>query len=184
MIQTKQRADRSTTTALLKSRNEENFKRLGIMNPYFASKFAYSPKEIDGTEMYVPMFPTEFLKGDVYCEFIDGDNNPMHDKPVLYKLTYNPNFEQEYYFVPKTDDKGYDRYFVPLTEFELVSGIPTPGSMLYPKKQEYSKTVPMVKKEYEDCHYNELTARDHACIQLKVAESNKEWLNNLIKQSK
>jgi disulfide oxidoreductase YuzD len=38
-------------------------------------------------------------------------------------------------------------------------------------------------RDDEDNHMNELTARDHACIHLRVPESTKSWLNDLIKKS-
>lgn len=52
-----------------------------------------------------------------------------------------------------------------------------PGDKSYQEKRE-------VKRPGDDLRFEQLTARDHVCIMLKVPRSEKEWINSLIIESK
>lgn len=169
--------ERKVATSLLYERNKESFKKAGIMNPYFVIKMPYIPKSRVVTEPIVGMFESELKKGDdIYMELTDGDNLPLNEIPTLYRLKYNPNYEKDYTKYTDPEKPGIVRYLVTLDRLDLVD---------LEVKPEQSFEIPERDDddEYKDCHISELTARDRACIDLKVPYSNKKWLNELIKQA-
>ena len=173
--------DRQEAIMALKRRHEDYFRSAGITNPYYTLKFPYVPKHKDNGVMVIGMFPSEIKKGDdVYIELTDLNNLPINDSAVLYKLRYNPWHEEEFELYSDPMKTGSERYLIPVSELELVSGTPSAiqKSEPNPKPAVFSK-----KEDYPDCHHTELTARDWACIHLKTPQSNKDWLNDLIKKS-
>ena len=177
--------DRQLSITLLHERNKETFKALGLISPYFTIKFAYTARDKSTRfrgQQIINMFHSEISKGDdVYLEIVDGNNAPISDVATLYRLPYTADFEQEYekYFDP-TKPTSPPLYFVPLSMLELVdvytSAVKSDEFELPQRPQE--KIGDLI-----DCHTSELTARDRACIDLRVPESNKEWLNDLIRKS-
>lgn len=177
--------DRQLSITLLHERNKETFKALGLISPYFTIKFAYTARDKSTRfrgQQIINMFHSEISKGDdVYLEIVDGNNAPISDVATLYRLPYTADFEQEYekYFDP-TKPTSPPLYFVPLSMLELVdvytSAVKSDEFELPQRPQE--KIGDLI-----DCHMSELTARDRACIDLRVPESNKEWLNDLIRKS-
>ncbi len=192
--QLRTKLDRGVALSALKQRNEQNFKNLGLIDPAFNIKFAYVPKHRE--DMVVSMFPSEMNHVDgIYMELTNGENYPLFDQPVLYKLRHNPYYKDgEYELIPAdpSRNKNSETYLVPVSELELVAGQPTPGivQMTVTKKPKISidtilnkKQVTESFKEQEDAHYSEMTLRDLAAIFLKKPVSNKQWLNNLINNS-
>ncbi len=189
--QVRTKLDRGVALSALKQRNEQNFKKLGLIDPAFNIKFAYVPKHRE--DMVVSMFPSEMNHVDgIYMELTNGENYPLFDQPVLYKLRHNPYYKDgEYELIPAdpSRNKNSETYLVPVSELELVAGQPTPGvvQMTVPKKPKVSIDTILNKKqptesfkEQEDVHYSEMTLRDLAALLLKKPVSNKQWLNNLI----
>jgi len=192
--QVRTKLDRGVALSALKQRNEQNFKKLGLIDPAFNIKFAYVPKHRE--DMVVSMFPSEMNHVDgIYMELTNGENYPLFDQPVLYKLRHNPYYKDgEYELIPAdpSRNKNSETYLVPVSELELVAGQPTPGvvQMTVPKKPKVSIDTILNKKqptesfkEQEDVHYSEMTLRDLAALLLKKPVSNKQWLNNLINNS-
>lgn len=193
---TKQKLERSTALMALRQRNEQNFRNLGLLTPNFTIKFAYVPKHRE--DMVVSMFPSEMECGeDIYMELTDGNNYPMHENPVLYKLRHNPYYKQgEYEVIPPdpSRNKNAETYLVPLSELEIIAGsnssavVEKKVAPVAPKKPLVSTSIlsdeSPFQKEKEDAHYSELTIRDLAAILLKSPVSNKKWLNNLITTNK
>lgn len=196
--QVRTKLDRGVALNALKQRNEQHFKNLGLVDPAFNIKFAYVPKHRE--DMVVSMFPSEMNHVDgIYMELTNGENYPLFEQPVLYKLRYNPYYKDgEYEVIPAdpTRNKNSETYLIPVSELELVAGQPTPGviQMTVPKKPVVSIDTILNKKvtetftekkfkEGEDAHYSEMTIRDLAAIFLKKPVSNKQWLNNLINNS-
>lgn len=196
MTTTKNKLERSTAVMALKQRNEQNFRNLGLLTPNFTIKFAYVPKHRE--DMVVSMFPSEMEGGeDIYMELTDGNNYPLHEQPVLYKLRHNPYYKQgEYEVIPPdpSRNKNAETYLVPISELEVVSGkaattqVEKPIAATPAKKPMISTSIISedsgFQKEKEDAHYSELTIRDLAAILLKSPVSNKKWLNNLINTNK
>jgi hypothetical protein len=196
MTTTKPKLERSTAVMALKQRNEQNFRNLGLLTPNFTIKFAYVPKHRE--DMVVSMFPSEMECGeDIYMELTDGNNYPLHEQAVLYKLRHNPYYKQgEYEVIPPdpSRNKNAETYLVPISELEVVSDKPAAIQIEKPVATAPAKK-PMIstsiisedsgfQKEKEDAHYSELTIRDLAAILLKSPVSNKKWLNNLINTNK
>ncbi len=188
--------ERGVMLNALRQRNEQNFKNLGLINPYFTIKFAYVPKHRE--DLVVSMFPSEMeAQEDVYLELTDGNHSPVFEQPVLYKMRRNPFYKQgEYEVIPPdaSRNKNSETYLVPVSELEIVGGTPTPGvlPLSVVKKPQISigqllNTANMdisSEKEKEDVHYSEMTLRDLAAVMLKAPVSNKKWLNDLINQTK
>lgn len=169
--------DRKVSTSLLYERNKETFKKAGLIDPYFIIKMAYIPKSRVVTEPVVGMFDSEFRRGeDIYMELTDGDNLPLNEDPTLYKLKYNPNYKTDYIKYVDKEKPEIVRYLVTLDHLELVDVNTKPASDFEIPERENDD-------EYPDCHISELTARDRACIDLRIPQSNKKWLNDLIKQA-
>lgn len=184
---TKTKLERASALTALKQRNEQNFRNLGLLTPKFTIKFAYTPKHRE--DLVVSMFPSEMeSKEDVYLELTDGENYPIHDEPVLYRMRHNPFYKQGEYEVVPADpsrNKTSETYLVPVAELEIVAGGKTP-ELKIPEKTVVS-TANLEKPssvEKEDAHYSEITIRDIAAIFLKAPVSNKKWLNNLINSVK
>jgi len=190
--QLRQKLDRGVALNALKQRNEQNFKNLGLMSPHFNIKFAYIPKHRE--DMVVSMFPSEMDYVDgIYLELTNGENYPMYEQAVLYKLRHNPFYKQgEYEIIPAdpSRNKNAETYLVPISELELIAGNPTPGLLqtLIVKKavvnEKVDKKTIETFNEGEDNHYSELTVRDLAAIFLKTPVSNKKWLNQVINNIK
>jgi len=175
--------DRQEAISSLKRKHEDYFRSQGISNPYFTLKYPYVPKNRDNGVMVVGMFPSEIKKGDdVYIELTDLNNIPVHATPVLYKLRYNPWHQEEFEMISDpSKGSSSERYLVPVSELELVSGNPDTG---FSKPDPLPKPSTFIKEiECEDCHQSELTARDWACIHLATPQSNKKWLNKLIQST-
>lgn len=173
---TTEKMDRNSAISLLRPAHESTFKHYGYLNPYFTIKFAWKPEGRD--YKVIRFFPSELKRNDdIFIELTDGNNIPLSEDHKLYKLPYNPHYKEEYeehYSTP--NDSSTLGYFVPVSELvEIVKPIMTKDFLL-PEKR--------VEKDLEDCHHTELTARDWACIHLKTPQSNKNWLNELIKNIK
>jgi hypothetical protein len=188
--------ERGVMLTALRQRNEQNFKNLGLMSPYFTIKFAYVPKHRE--DLVVSMFPSEMeAQDDVYLELTDGNHSPIFEQPVLYKMRRNPFYKQgEYEIIPAdaSRNKNSETYLVPVSELEIVAGTPTPGVLPLSVVKKPQVSIGQLLntagidtssvKEKEDAHYSEMTIRDVAAIMLKSPVSNKKWLNDLINQIK
>jgi hypothetical protein len=195
--QPRQKLERAVALSALRQRNEGNFKKLGLINPVFAIKFAYVPKHRE--DMVISMFPSEMdVNDDIYLELTDGNNHPIHENAVLYKLRHNPFYKQgEYELIPPdlTRNKKSETYLIPVSELEIVEGRPNYGELqLEVVKKPNVKDTGMFSTaklsdfsfdkettvDKTDEHYSNMTIRDLAAILLKAPVSNKKWLNDII----
>lgn len=179
-LQTEKRMERKTAIAILFERNRETFKKLGVMNPYFTIKMAFQKSGL--REQVVGFFPSELAKeDDVFIELTNRDNIPVNDTPTLYKLAYNPHYKEEYEEdIDPVKGPSSLRYLVPVSKLELVD---VWTNAVINQEFELPQREEEESNEYKDCHISELTARDQVCIKLRIPESNKEWINDLIKKS-
>ena len=136
-------------------------------------KAYYYPKPVikaKGKDPYVNFFPTELARGEVlYTEPVDFSMNTETPRK-LYIYNPNPFYEQEYEFMTT---RAGDQYAIPFAELIEV-------------KMPEKKVAPILKtiiEVTEDINVSELTARDWACIHLKVPGSTRGWLNDLIKEA-
>ena len=179
-LQTDKRLERKTAIAILFERNRETFKKLGVMNPYFTIKMSFLKTGF--REQMVGFFPSELAKeDDVFIELTNRDNIPVNDTPTLYKLAYNPHYKEEYSEdIDPVKGPSSLRYLVPVSKLELVD---VWTNAIVNQEFELPQREEEGPNEYKDCHISELTARDQVCIKLRIPESNKEWINDLIKKS-
>ena len=184
------------TTAERREKTEElikehlwKFQILEEEAPLYIPKSAYVPREKN--EKYVSFFPSELIKQmDIYTEFVSYDLTPEDPKRTLYKLKYNPYFDEEY---EKTEGAS-SRYLIPVKELEIIE-IKNPeinkdddfpdfstnqqiSLDLFLKESE--NLIENKKTNEEDEVIQNMTIRDFAAIMWKSPVSNKQWLNKLI----
>jgi len=134
------------------------FKAIGIADPFFTIKTAFFKKGKYGRQCQ--FFEWELKKEeDIYIEFYDNvyDDNgnskniiPMYDDRQLFKLKYNPYFEEEYDMIEAYDSKGNPdkKFLVPVNEMSVVlkSGQEISYSLYEKRKEEAELEVPALQK--------------------------------------
>lgn len=135
---------------------------------YFSVKPMYTKQ---GRGPFVRMLKSELENGDVYCEFINLDNEMYFSDRRLYKLNYNPNFSVKYKLV----EGKKDIYLLDLSDFTLVEN--TPSKMKYPEREE------RILHSLREISILELTAQDLYAIIHKEPVSNKPEINDLISKN-
>lgn len=146
----------------LKSHWKEVFETLGLSKAYYYPK---PVMRVSGEEPFINLFPTELEDPNgVYTEVVDFSLNPESERKLL-RFRHNPHYKDEYELM---STRIGDQYKIPFDEFEEIK-IARPKNPI---------------TTLEEVHADQLTARDWACIHLKVPESNKPWLNDLIKKAK
>lgn len=166
--------DKKSKIARLRTKHQPVFDAMGIPDAVYIPKMAYTPRGKD--EKHLGFFPSELRKGeDIYTEFVSAENDPEDPDRTLYRLRHNPHWETEYETTSKPGDATV-RYLIPIAELTKVEGV-------QPSKKLDKDELSLVDPEL-DPPYNTMTLRDYAAIQLGVPESNKQWLNDMIRKSK
>jgi len=197
----------------------DTFKAMGLADPFFTIKTAFFKKGKFGRQCQ--FFEWELKKGeDVYMEFYDNvydDNskiigmNPMFEDRQLFKLKYNPFYDEEYEIIEGYDSEGKPdkKYLIPVNEMMAVlpSGQEISYALYEKRKEETKLEIPQLQKslsifpdfeeefapkvevessneEIADAPLSEITIRDLAAIMLMKPVSARPWLNDLIKQTK
>jgi hypothetical protein len=136
----------------------DTFKAIGIADPFFTIKTAFFKKGKFGRQCQ--FFEWELTKKeDIYIEFYDnvyddGDNAknmvPMNEDRQLFKLKYNPYYDEEYDIIEGYDNKGNldKKYLVPVNEMAVVlrSGQEISYSLYEKRKEEEELAVPELQK--------------------------------------
>lgn len=156
---------------------------LGVSRNDFQMKMAFYDKQARNV---VGIFSSEFKKEKgFYFELITREFEPADEYRTVYKIPFNPAFEEEY----ELNEKG--SYLVPLEELRIVnpasvaiSGasaiLETPKPAASPKPAvTYKAPAPM-----EDAPFSEMTIRDYYAIHAGKPISSRPWLNELIKSQK
>ena len=134
------------------------FKAIGIADPFFTIKTAFFKKGKFGRQCQ--FFEWELKKQeDIYIEFYDNVyddwNNaknivPMNEDRQLFKLKYNPYYDEEYDIIEGYDNKGNPdkKYLVPVNEMAVVlrSGQEISYSLYEKRKEEEELAVPELQK--------------------------------------
>lgn len=154
----------------LREYHQDTFNALGVPDAYFDSKAA---RMMVG-ENRIGFFESQLKKGvDIYFEINDFSQNIIDPERPLYKLKYDPHYTSNSKYEYVHDTPVGPQYYVMVKDLEVV-------------EVDYENmSIEVIESigDNEDSHMNELTARDHACILLKVPESTKVWLNDLINKS-
>lgn len=159
---------------------------LGISRNDFQMKMAFYDKQ--GRNV-VGIFASEFKRQNgFYFELITREFEPVDESRNVYKISYNPSFEEEY----EMNEKG--SYLVPIEELRVFSPssvmISGPSAIL----EQVPKTAPVQQSQpkpsmsaykapapIEDAPYGEMTIRDYVAITTGKPVSAKNWLNELIR---
>ena len=169
----------------MRSYHASLLEELGASRQDFQMKLAFYDKQARNV---VGIFASEFKRENgFYFELITRELESADESRTVYRIPYNPSFEEEY----EMNEKG--SYLVPLEELRMVTpsslAISGPSAMLDQPKSK-SAMAPKPTAGYrapapiEDAPYSELTIRDYYAIQTSKPVSTKPWLNELIKTHK
>lgn len=165
--------ERQKKVANLREYHESYFDAIEESNAYFDSK-AY--KTIGG-EQYIGFFESQLGRGTpIYFEINDFKQNIIDKNRTLYKITPDENFKTlktTYKYDPNTP--AGEQYYINKTSSKIEE---INRAEFFRKSNRIE--IPLEDIVKDDCNYNELTARDYACIHLRTPQSNKQWLNDLI----
>lgn len=181
--------DKRSKIAKLREKHQPVFEALGVPDAVFIPKMAYKPAGKD--EKHLGFFPSELGKeADIYTEFVSRENNSEDPERTLYKLRHNPHYATEYeQTLPKTPGETSSiRYLVPVSELVVVDSDRILGNQGAPvqniqTQQTQFESFPIIDPE-TDPPFSTMTLRDYAAIHMKTPQSNKEWLNVMIRQAK
>lgn len=120
----------------------------------------------------IGVFDSEFRKPNgFFLEFADGNLEPIDPKRKVYRLAPRSNYADQYHLLSS------GAYAVPVEELEVVE---------LKVAKELNPKVHVNMSEFatkSDDHYSKMTISDLAAILWMKPVSEKEWLNELIKQN-
>ena len=176
---TDQSEDRKENLKKLKEFHTKTINELGVSSFFLVGKMAY----LDKGKKVISFFQSEISKGqDIFIEFTNRFNVPEDANRVLYRWRFNPHFEEEYDKTLESDPSKV-RYLVPIDELKVVKKY-SPAVIISTTQTETEKETDFefsMPDPEKDPLISELTIRDLAAILLQKPVSNKEWLNNIIK---
>jgi len=141
-------------------------------NGYYYPKVLLKHNGIEG----ITIFPSELKLGKFFTEFVNYSYKPITNPRSLYYIEFTQQlltFNQ----YPKIDTKIGEQFFIPFTDLINV------GKVLKNTNEPIQSTMESYLVD-NDCNLDDLTARDWACIHLKVPKSERQWLNELIVESR
>ncbi len=169
--------DKKENLKKLREFHKATLDRIGVPVEYLTGKMAYRP--YGRAEVYVSFFDNEINKGhDIFLEFTNRDYIPEDVNRVLYMWKFNPHFEEEYEKTESATGTTSPRYLIPVDELVVIKNY---GDKSEPEKSEKELSFDLPDPSI-DPPINELSIRDLAAILLNKPVSNKQWLNELIKQ--
>lgn len=160
---------------------------LGASRLDFQIKIPFYDKQ---ARKVVGIFASEFKRENgFYFELTSREFEPLDANRTVYKVPYNPSFDEEY----EMNEKG--SYLVPLEELRMVTptsvAISGPSALLdQPRSKAVTSTLPKNTPSYRapepigDAPYSEMTIRDYYAIHTGKPVSTKLWLNELIRTNK
>jgi hypothetical protein len=101
----------------------------------------------------------------------------MYEREFKEDFYFHNKFDNKIYKVPKPTGALKDIYEGEIFQNSEKFLVPE-GDWVQVEEEEQGYV------ELEDEAYQTMTIRDYACIQLRIPESNKDWLNKLIKSAK
>jgi hypothetical protein len=182
---------------------ESYFEEKGLENPIFLAKLCYSSNDFGSEkEACLRFYPSELIRNqDIYVELFDWEDKPYTGERILYKYSYNPDWESQPFIYKKTKKTDGSPLPTPTYAYKLsnlefvtkqekesepieVKSTFKPIANLWNTSENENQEEETMIKEKEDAHYAQMTIRDIYCIVNNVPQSNKTWLNTLIKQQK
>ena len=169
---------RNERVAIIRKHHESLFAKLGIPNAFFGCK---SITERSGAQFTLPIgkigfFESEVKTADFYFEITDFTPEIKDPSRQLYVLKFDPHYNNspKYQLVENTPT-GKPMYFIDPADFVKVN-----WPIDAPAVNEDEFLIPTKK---EDFSQDQLTARDMICVQLRIPDSNKQWINDLISKA-
>ena len=172
---TDQSEDRKENLKKLREFHTKTINELGVSTFFIVGKMCYLHKG----KKVISFFQSEISKGqDIYVEFTNRFNVPEDVNRVLYRYKFNPFFEEE---CEKTveDDPAKTRYIIPIDDLKVVKKY-SPEVIVNSTETQADFEFSMSDSD-KDTPISDMTIRDLAAILLQKPVSNKEWLNNIIK---
>ena len=154
--------------------------------------FSMKTQFYDGQgRLVVGIFPSEFKKTKgFFFELIDSDLNPVDPERKVYRIPVNSAFEEEYelnakgsYLVPIEELKVVHRSSVAISKMSAFTGTDTTFKPTL-KAQESAASILKAPALMEDAPYADITIRDYYAIHTNRPLSTKQWLNELIRNTK
>ena len=166
--------ERKEAAAKLKQYQQKVFDELGITEPVYIPKMAHHVKDLEGIHM--GFFKSELDHGeDIFTECISMQMEPEDPNRTMYKIKFNPFFEEEY-ATSEPMSNGHVRYYIPLNELEVVSNHGRLKNSIKPIENDFN-----LPNADTDLPLDQMTMRDVAALLLKTPVSEKKWLNEIIK---
>lgn len=158
------------------------FKKKNIENPIFKTKLIYNSDEFSSSEKTpaVSFFENEVNSiHNIYLEFCNWDNNSYFSgERRLYALDSKVSLDL---FVKRVSQ--YTTYAIQLKDLRLVNVTSISSTIpLIESNMVVAETNLVFDDNKDDEHLSKMTMRDNYCITQNIPMSNKEWLNNLIKE--
>ena len=167
--------ERKERTAQLRELHQPIFESLSNPEALYIPKMAHNVKGLEG--LHMGFFKSELDHGkDVFTECISMQMESEDPNRTLYRIKFNPFFEEEY-ATSEPMSNGHVRYYIPLDELEVV-GIH--GKLKDTLKVENDFNLPNANV---DLPLDQMTMRDVAALLLKTPVSEKKWLNEIINNS-
>lgn len=180
-LSTKNISSRRSAVEELKQKHIKLFEQEGVEKPKFIPKMAYIPS--GGQDRIIALFPSEIMGGeDIYTEFVSKQNVPEDPERTLWKWPFNPEFETEYEKSDPHPATGHRRYLIPIDELIDVATLH--------REEPVQTTLTLIEpvtengKLVDDAPLSEMTMRDEIAIRWELPVSNKEWLNELVREKK
>ena len=159
-------AERKQAVNNLRKYHENVFKSIGDPEGIYIPKMAHYVTDLEG--LHMGFFESELKNGnDIYTEMISKQLEPEDPNRTLYKLKDNPYFKEEY-VVSEPFSNGHVRYYVPVTELEIIK-----------IDSEETSEFNIIDPD-QDARIEQITIRDLTAIMLKAPVSTKPWLNEII----
>lgn len=160
---------------------------LGASRLDFQIKIPFYDKQ---ARKVVGIFASEFKRENgFYFELTSREFEPLDANRTVYKVPYNPSFDEEY----EMNEKG--SYLVPLEELRMVTptsvAISGASALLDQPRSKAVNSAPSknttsyrAPEPIADAPYSEMTIRDYYAIHTGKPVSTKTWLNELIRTQK
>ena len=157
----------------------EHFKP--VLTKLNVSEMSFYPKMLftRSKQLCLALYKSELEKTEgFYTMVVNSSFDPQDGEYKLYYLKHNPKYATDYLLIET------DKWAVP---YDLFDEIDTQLIMLNGLNNQSNKTMALFDQTNTDqtdidSPFSEMTVRDFAAITWRVPVSEKEWLNQMIKE--